>query len=240
MAICAAPDLTLYNREYEIVASPNFNGSEPVEYNKENIATYKYLHVHSFYTVSFDANGGTGTMDVGEHLYGTFDIPENGFTAPDSKQFKGWAYTADGEGIPGTSIDVQKDITLYAIWEDIPGGEGNDDPAITPDPTPGEGDSEHTHSYSAEWMQTTEEHYKACACGAKQYQSAHVDSNDNGSCDVCGALYTENTGDGGLSAGAIVGIVIGAVLVIGIGGFGVFCFVIKKKNVADLVGLFKK
>ena len=240
VAIGAAPDLTLYNREYEIVASPNFNGSEPVEYNKENIATYKYLHVHSFYTVSFDANGGTGTMDVGEHLYGTFDIPENGFTAPDGKQFKGWAYTADGEGIPGSSIDVQKDITLYAIWEDIPGGEGNDDPTITPDPTPGEGDSEHTHSYSAQWTQTAEEHYKVCACGAKQYQSAHVDSNDNGSCDVCGAVYTENTGDGGLIAGAIVGIVIGAVLVIGIGGFGVFWFVIKKKNVADIVGLFKK
>ena len=241
VAIGAAPDLTLYNREYEIVASPNFNGSEPVEYNKENIATYKYLHIHPFYTVTFNANDGTGTMDTAENLYGTFTIPENGFTAPDGKQFKGWAYTADGEAIPGTSIDVQEDITLYAIWEDIPGDKGNDDPVIAPNPTPGEeNDPDHTHSYSAEWMQTTEEHYKACACGAKQYQSAHVDSNDNGSCDVCGALYTENSGDGGLCAGAIVGIVIGAVLIIGIGGFGVFWFVIKKKNVADLVGLFKK
>ncbi|MBR2309733.1 MAG: hypothetical protein IKA47_04280, partial [Oscillospiraceae bacterium] len=41
MAICAAPDLTIYGRDYEIVASANINGSEPVEYNKENIATYK-------------------------------------------------------------------------------------------------------------------------------------------------------------------------------------------------------
>ena len=240
VVMTSAPYLTLYGRDYEITVSKDYYGDSPVEYKTDDILTYKYFHIQGFYTVSFLANGGTGDMSVIGNLSGAFTLPENAFTAPEGKQFKGWAYTADGEGIPGTSIDVQKDITLYAIWEDIPGGEGNDDPAITPDPTPGEGDSEHTHSYSAQWTQTAEEHYKECACGAKQYQSAHVDSNDNGSCDVCGALYTENSGDGGLSTGAIVGIVIGAVLVIGIGGFGVFWFVIKKKNVADLVGLFKK
>ena len=235
MAICAAPDLTIYGRDYEIVASANINGSEPVEYNKENIATYKYLHIHPFYTVTFNANGGTGTMDAVENLYGTFTIPENGFTAPEGKQFKGWAYTADGEIISETGFDVHKDTILYAIWEDISATA----PDTTPDATPEENDPNHTHSYSEDWKQTADEHYKECACGAKQYKGAHIDSNANGSCDVCGYVITESN-DGALGAGAIIGIVIGSVAVVGIGGFALFWFVIKKKSFADLIAIFKK
>ena len=231
MAICAAPDLTIYGRDYEIVASANINGSEPLEYNKENIATYKYLHIHPFYTVTFNANGGTGTMDAVENLYGTFTIPENGFTAPEGKQFKGWAYTADGEIISETGFDVHKDTILYAIWEDIS--------ATAPDTTPEENDPNHTHSYSEDWKQTADEHYKECACGAKQYKGAHIDSNANGSCDVCGYVITESN-DGALGAGAIIGIVIGSVAVVGVGGFALFWFVIKKKSFADLIAIFKK
>ncbi len=231
MAICAAPDLTLYGRDYEIVASANINGSEPVEYNKENIATYKYLHIHPFYTVTFNANGGTGTMDAVENLYGTFTIPENGFTAPEGKQFKGWAYTADGEIISETGFDVHKDTILYAIWEDIS--------ATAPDTTPEENDPNHTHSYSEDWKQTADEHYKECACGAKQYKGAHIDSNANGSCDVCGYVITESN-DGALGAGAIISIVIGSVAVVGIGGFALFWFVIKKESFADLIAVFNK
>ena len=44
----------------------------------------------------------------------------------------------------------------------------------------------------------------------------------------------------GLGAGAIVGIVIGSVAVVGIGGFALFWFVIKKKSFADLIAIFKK
>ena len=44
----------------------------------------------------------------------------------------------------------------------------------------------------------------------------------------------------GLSAGAIVGIVLGVIVVGGIGGFALVWFVIKKKKWADFVALFKK
>ena len=44
----------------------------------------------------------------------------------------------------------------------------------------------------------------------------------------------------GLPAGAIAGIIIGSVLVVGIGGFALVWFVIKKKTWADFVALFKK
>ena len=46
--------------------------------------------------------------------------------------------------------------------------------------------------------------------------------------------------EGGLGAGAVVGIVVGSVAVAGVGGFAVFWFVIKKKSFADLIAVFKK
>ena len=46
--------------------------------------------------------------------------------------------------------------------------------------------------------------------------------------------------DSGLGIGAIVGIVIGAVAILGISGFALVWFVIKKKSFADLIAVFKK
>ena len=226
-----APNLNSYGREYAIEASEDIDCDTPVEYNPENIHDYKYLYIHGWYTVTFNANGGIGTMDASENLYGTFTIPENGFTAPEGKQFKGWAYAADGEIISETDFDVHKDTILYAIWEDIS--------ATAPDTTPEENDPNHTHSYSEDWKQTADEHYKECACGAKQYKGAHIDSNANGYCDVCGYVITESN-DGALGTGAIIGIVTGSVAVVGVGGFALFWFVIKKKSFADLIAIFKK
>ena len=234
-----APNLNSYGREYAIEASEDIDCDTPVEYNPENIHDYKYLYIHGWYTVTFDANGGTGTMDAVENLYGTFTIPENGFTAPEGKQFKGWAYTADGEIISETGFDVHKDTILYAIWEDISATAPDNTPDNTPDTTPEENDPNHTHSYSEDWKQTADEHYKECACGAKQYKGAHIDSNANGSCDVCGYVITESNDDA-LGAGAIVAIVIGSVAVVGVGGFALVWFVIKKKTWAEFLAIFKK
>ena len=74
------------------------------------------------YTVSFDANGGTGSMaDVTGVSAGAYTLPANGFTAPDGKRFVGWATTAGGTATAaGGTITVSDNVTLYAIWEEIP------------------------------------------------------------------------------------------------------------------------
>ncbi|MDD7245278.1 MAG: InlB B-repeat-containing protein [Eubacteriales bacterium] len=54
---------------------------------------------------------------------------------------------------------------------------------------------------------------------------------------VPGGEQPEKTG---LSGGAIAGIAIGAVAVVGLGGFSVFWFAIRKKKFSDLVAIFKK
>ena len=76
-------------------------------------------------TVSFNANNGTDqTAKPFEVAYGRKfmlpERPENTITAPAGMQFKGWAYSADGAVITDSIITVTSDVTLYAIWENIP------------------------------------------------------------------------------------------------------------------------
>ena len=78
------------------------------------------------YTISFNANGGTGTMAPVQYA-GTYTLPQQStFTAPNGKQFKGWALSANGSKINGTTTVISADTVLYAIWEDIP--------VVNPDP----------------------------------------------------------------------------------------------------------
>ena len=48
---------------------------------------------------------------------GSYTLPASTFTAPSDKQFKGWATSADGSVISGTTYEVSSDTTFYAIWE---------------------------------------------------------------------------------------------------------------------------
>ena len=75
------------------------------------------------YTVSFNANGGTGTMSAVSKVSGSYTLPACSFTAPTGKQFKGWATSPNGAVITGT-YNVTANITLYAIWKAIPTADG--------------------------------------------------------------------------------------------------------------------
>ena len=73
------------------------------------------------YTVSFDGNGGEGSMDDVEAL-GNMTLPDCGFARPSGKSFAGWAI-GDPSGTlisSGRSAVIQSDTTIYAMWNDIP------------------------------------------------------------------------------------------------------------------------
>lgn len=73
------------------------------------------------YTISFNANGGEGSMGSVEKAYGsTYNLPACGFTAPEGKVFKCWAEGgAEGtERAVGYTHTVAGNITFYAKWRD--------------------------------------------------------------------------------------------------------------------------
>lgn len=72
------------------------------------------------YTISYNANGGSGTMSS---TTGTNPaVAACTFTAPSNKQFSYWHTTSSGTG--GTTYAAgdtpKKNLSLYAIWEDLP------------------------------------------------------------------------------------------------------------------------
>ena len=79
-------------------------------------------------TVSFDANGGSGTMNAVQAAKGEYTLPECTFTAPGTKVFAGWEVTVTmtyGQYSweqaqvkqPGEKIDLTKDTTIKATWK---------------------------------------------------------------------------------------------------------------------------
>ena len=87
------------------------------------------------YSVIYDANGGSNAPESQEKIYGTelvlsSDVPER-----EDYIFLGWSTSADdvsAEYQPGDSYEEEKELTLYALWEQdrLPGdvnGDGNVD-----------------------------------------------------------------------------------------------------------------
>lgn len=73
------------------------------------------------YTITYNANGGTGTIAPVEVTAGesTTLSDGTGLTAPTDKVFAGWATTSTAETADVTSpYTPSADVTLYAVWAD--------------------------------------------------------------------------------------------------------------------------
>ena len=148
----------------EVIATATYNVTGNVTF----YAIWENIPVTT-YTVSFNANGGTGEMAaVTGVTAGEYTLPANGFTAPSCKKFKGWATSENGEVIATATYNVTGNVTFYAIWED--------DPAA--------------HNYGTEWYKNSEKHWHECAvCHTKKDEAPHVYDNDcDTTCNVCGAV----------------------------------------------------
>jgi len=84
------------------------------------------IMLEKLYTVTYDANGGTGTAPTeADKVEGdTFVAADNIFTAPSGWQFKEWNTKDDGTGTgyaAGKTVTMPAcDLTLYAVWEKTP------------------------------------------------------------------------------------------------------------------------
>ena len=88
----------------------------------------QYLQVSSIelykstFTVTYDANGGTGSMSDTNSPYDTASVVTtlaNTFTAPSGKAFNGWNTAADGGGssyAAGGTFTISANTTLFAQW----------------------------------------------------------------------------------------------------------------------------
>ena len=240
-----APDGKRF-KSWSVGGNPTSVGASIV-INGNTTVTAVWEDLPTMHAVSFNANGGTGSKEAEHVEHGTyFTLPENPFTAPTGKVFAGWAFTANGSKIEAATIQVNNDVTLFALWEES-----------------------HNHVFG-DWEVNQTHHWKECACGEETEKAEHEDGDSDDLCDECGydlsgeeesesQSESESTSQGGttseslsesqpkleepkdgLSGGAIAGIVVGSVAVAGVGGFALVWFVIKKKSWADLVAIFKK
>ena len=124
-------------------------------------------------TITFNAGGGSGSMGSVTVKAGTnYTLPACGFTAPADQQFKAWEI--GGTEYPvNAPVTVTADITVKALWEDVP-------PA-------------HEHSYG-DWRKDGTSHWHECTdddCPKKpesiKDKAAHVYTDDaDTTCNVCG------------------------------------------------------
>ena len=120
-------------------------------------------------------------MTAVNNISGSYTLPACSFIAPEGKQFAGWALSANGAKIDGTTINITGNTELFALWKDV---------EIAPEPEP--------------------------------------------------QPELKPEAKGGLSAGAVVAIALSSLIVLGVGDFAVYFFVIKKKTWADFVKLFMR
>ena len=123
-------------------------------------------------TITFNGNGGSGSMDSVTVKAGTnYTLPACGFTAPADQQFKAWEI--GGTEYPvNAPVTVTADIIVKALWKDAP--------------------PSHEHSYG-DWRKDGTSHWHECTdddCPKKpesiKDKAAHVYTDDaDTTCNVC-------------------------------------------------------
>ncbi|HAM15362.1 MAG TPA: hypothetical protein DCP91_05800 [Eggerthellaceae bacterium] len=108
---------TLYPAGYVYRFSPETVKEGVIE---KYILTFRPVYKEGS-AVSFDANGGTGTMNPGAAVKGeTWTLPVCAFTAPDGMVFEAWEI--DGKKyIEGDEVEITANTTAKAVYADVSG-----------------------------------------------------------------------------------------------------------------------
>ena len=129
--------------------------------------------------VTYDANGGTGTMDPTTGYEGfNVQVAANGFTPPEGMRFWKWNTQANGTGDDYNSGDYIKltgDITLYAQWADTSSLFEDFNTGVMP-----EGWTTETESASLNWIVGTGDYYDSTGSHSGNYNAKYKSGNGNG------------------------------------------------------------
>ena len=253
------------NKEFKgwLVNGKEYNPGETVTLTGDTVIKAIW---DSIYTVSFSSNGGTGSMVSASVKTGEFTLPQCIFTAPNGKEFAGWKINGAGDTLAvGAKINISADVELVAQWKDKSVDPEKTLESIT---LSGSHKTEFTvgDAFSAEGLVVTAHFsggYEDEIIALSDVTISGYDMNKAGTQTVTvtyegkTATYeitvkeaetpitpdvpvTPDNPSSGLPVGAVVGIIIGSALVIGMIGFSLVWFVIKKKTWADFIALFKK
>ena len=119
----AETEIKVYENRIEITGLSILNNGADVKGNYDITLVAGKLTIAEkqpeTFTVSFDANGGSGRMKDVTVEAGEYTLPECTFTAPEDKAFDGWLAGSDTYD-PGDKITVEADTTVTAQWKDVP------------------------------------------------------------------------------------------------------------------------
>ena len=95
-----------------------FGAGDSIVVTVNTTAVAQWQEIPATATITFYANGGEGEMEPATpDEDGTYTLPENGFTAPEGKEFIGWQIGEETWQV-GDEITVNEDITVLAVWLD--------------------------------------------------------------------------------------------------------------------------
>ena len=89
-------------------------------YNGANAQTWKFVKAE--YTVSYEANGGTGAPPAQTKYYANALVLSPMVPTARNRIFKGWSArkdAAEAQYQPGGSYTADSDVVLYAVWEEL-------------------------------------------------------------------------------------------------------------------------
>ncbi|MBR4732757.1 MAG: choice-of-anchor J domain-containing protein, partial [Lachnospiraceae bacterium] len=119
-------DLSAYAGQEIYVAFRHYNVTDMYCIGLDDIMVTGDANAVAKYSVTYDANGGSGAMTDPGSPYdqgAQATVMSNAFMAPTGKRFVSWNTKADGSGTtyqPGDKFAVTKSVRLYAQWEDVP------------------------------------------------------------------------------------------------------------------------
>ena len=153
----------------------------------------KTVTISSPYTITYNANGGSGAPSTGTKAYGISETLSSTQPTRDGYTFTGWNTEAGGSGTAysaGGSYKANASVTLYAQWEADPAGE---EPAVSDTDTTESSDtdtseatdSEVTNDSSAEATGTSE------TVATDTSETADTNTPETADADTTGATDTD-------------------------------------------------